>query len=161
MTNNQKLKAKVVDEIVDKLTRAKCVAFVDYKGLTVAETYNIRQDMRKEGVELKVYKNRLVKIALEKAKIDFNFPLENTLALAFSYTDEVAPARILKDVADKLKKTELKYGILNGKAMGTEEVKALASIPSKEVLISKLLYCIKSPLTKMAIVCSEIAKKQA
>ena len=161
MTNNQKLKAKVIDEIVDKLSRAKCVAFVDYKGLTVAETYNIRQDMRKEGVELKVYKNRLVKIALEKAKIDFNYPLENTLALAFSYTDEVAPARILKGVADKLKKTELKYGILNGKAMSTEEVKALASIPSKEVLISKLLYCIKSPLTKLAIACSEIAKKQA
>lgn len=161
MTNNQKLKAKVVDEIADKLSRAKCVAFVDYKGLTVAETYNLRQDMRKEGVEFKVYKNRLVKIALQKAKIDFNYPLENTLALAISYTDEVAPARILKAAADKLKKTELKYGILDGKAMGTEEVKALASIPSKEVLISKLLYCIKSPLTKLALACSEIAKKQA
>lgn len=161
MTKNQKLKAKVVDEIADRLSRAKCVAFIDYRGLTVAETTALRDEMRKEGIDYKVYKNRLVKLALQKQKIEFNYPLENTLAVAFSYTDEVAPARILKNTADKLKKTELKFGILNGKAIDEAEIKALASIPSKEVLISKLLYCIKSPLTKLAICCSEIAKKQA
>ncbi len=161
MTKNQKLKAKVVDEIADRLSRAKCVAFVDYRGLTVAETTELRNEMKKENIDFKVYKNRLVKLALEKAKIEFNYPLENTLALAFSYSDEVAPARILKNAADKLKKTDLKFGILNGKAMDEAGIKALASIPSKEVLISKLLFCIKSPLTKLAIVCSEIAKKQA
>ena len=161
MTKNQKLKAKVVDEIADRLSRAKCVAFVDYRGLTVAETTELRNEMKKENIDFKVYKNRLVKLALEKAKIEFNYPLENTLALAFSYSDEVAPARILKNAADKLKKTDLKFGILNGKAMDETGIKALASIPSKEVLISKLLFCIKSPLTKLAIVCSEIAKKQA
>lgn len=161
MNKNQKLKAKVVDEIVDRLQRAKCVAFVDYRGLTVAETSELRNDMRKENIDFKVYKNRLVKIALEKAKIEFNYPLENTLAVAFSYSDEVAPARILKKAADKYNKTELKFGILDGKAMDEAGIKALASIPSKEVLISKLLYCIKSPLQKLAIACSEIAKKQA
>ena len=161
MNKNQKLKAKVVDEIVDRLTRAKCVAFIDYRGLTVAETSELRNDMRKENIDFKVYKNRLDKIALEKAKIEFNFPLENTLAVAFSYADEVAPARILKQAAEKYNKTELKFGILDGKAMDEAGIKALASIPSKEVLISKLLYCIKSPLQKLAIACSEIAKKQA
>ncbi len=161
MTNNQKAKAKIVDEIVDRLNRSKCVAFVDYRGLTVAETSELRNDMKKENIDFKVYKNRLVKIALEKAKIDFNFPLENTLAVAFSYKDEVAPARILKKAADKYNKTELKFGILDGKAIDKAEITALASIPSKDVLISKLLYCIKSPLQKLAIACSEIAKKQA
>lgn len=162
MTKNQKAKAKIVAEIAEKIKKAKSVVFVDYRGISVAHVNQLRKTMRAAGMEYKVYKNNLVARALTDCGIKgLNDKLENTLAVAFSYNDETSNAKALADIMLKSKKMEFKFGVLNGNAIDALEVKELATLTSKEAVISKLLYLLQYPLTKLAVGLSEIAKKNA
>ena len=162
VSKNRMKKMSAVKEIADKIKKAKSIIFVDYKGSNVANTTALRAAMRKEGIDYKVYKNNLLILAFKEAGIAV--PEEvfaQTLAVAFSYNDEVAPARILHEMIIKTKKMELKFGVLNGNYVDGSYVKGLAVIPSREVLIAKLLFLMKAPIQKFAICINEIAKKQA
>lgn len=162
VSKNRVKKQKQVKELVEKFQKAKSVVFVDYKGLNVAQTTELRSKMRKANVDYKVYKNNLVKLALHECGIkELDDKLVNTLAVAFGYEDEVAPAKILKETIDKTKKMELKFGVVDGSAVDENYVKTLATMPSKNELIAKLMFLVKSPVQKLAIALSEIAKKQA
>ena len=148
---NQIAKGQIVEEIKAKIQKAKSIVFVDYRGLTVAEDTALRTQFRKAGADYKIYKNRLVLRALKECGYDLDEKLfEGTLACAFGFDDEVSPAKILKETIAKSKKMEIKFGVLNGAKIETAEVNALADLPSKEVLVAKLLSVLNGPATQLA-----------
>lgn len=162
MSANLDAKKVIVEEIKDKISRAKTLAFVDYRGLTVEEDTAMRANFRKAGAEYKVYKNRLVLRALnELGYTGFETMLEGTNAVAFSYEDEVTACRLLVETSEKTKKMQLKGGLSNGAMVDAKMIETLAKIPSKEVLITKLLYMLQSPVRGLAVVLNQIAEKQA
>ena len=153
-------KAARVAEVVEMINKAKSVILFDYRGLTVAEVTELRNEMRKENVEYVVLKNHCVKRACEAAGIDSSIDdmLHGPSAFAFGYEDAVAPARVLKNFIKKVKKCELKGGIVEGKVTDAKEVDAIADLPSREVLIARLLGSMMSPISGLAIVLDQIAK---
>ena len=157
MNNNRTIKEAKVVEIKEKLEKAQAIILADYQGLTVEEDTQLRKNLREAGVEYKVYKNTLVKIAAKELNIEgIDAYLEGPVAIAFGYEDVTAPARILYDFSKDHKKLELKAGVVEGQFYDKASIEQLASIPSKEVLIAKLLGSIKSPLSKLAYLLSAI-----
>ncbi len=119
-----------VAEIQEKIEKSQSVMFLDYRGLNVAEVTELRNKMRAAGVEYKVIKTTMIRRAAEKAGIEgLDDVLEGPTAVAFGYADPVAPAKILVDFIEDTKKTNLKGGVLAGKAMSEAEIKNLASLP--------------------------------
>lgn len=154
-------KAARVAEISEKITKAKSVVLFDYRGLTVEEATALRNEMRKAGVEYFVIKNGLVSRAVEIAKIEGDMAemLKGPSAFAFGYEDAIVPAKVLKDFIKKVKKCEIKGGIFEGKAEEAAFVNAIADLPSREVLLSRLLGSMMSPISGLAIVLDQVAKK--
>lgn len=162
MSANLEAKKELVAEIKDKLSRAKCVVFVDYRGLNVAQDTEMRTEFRKNNSDYKVYKNRLVLRAANELGISgLEEHLQGTSAIAFGYEDEVGAAKIVSQVGEKTNMLSIKCGLLNGKLISSDEVKTLAKIPSREELIGKLLFIFQNPMRSLAVAINEIAKKQA
>lgn len=164
MANSQIIEAKraMVSEIADKIRRAQSVIICDYRGLTVEEDTKMRAELRNAGVEYAVLKNSMVERAAKEAGIDDAIldMLKGPSAFAFGYTDAVAPAKILKDNLGKFKKGELKGGILDGAVIDTATVSAIADLPSREQMLARMLGSMKSPVQKLAIALSEVAKQK-
>ncbi|GIM33553.1 50S ribosomal protein L10 [Paraclostridium bifermentans] len=156
------VKSHVVAEIVEKLQNCSSAIVVDYKGLTVEEVTELRKKMRDAGVEYKVYKNTLVRKAAKEVGIEqFNDELlVGTNAIAFGHEDPVAPARIIKEFMDSHPKMELKMGVVEGEFYGKEDIVAFANIPSREVLLAKLLGSLKAPVSNFAYLLDAMIKKQ-
>ena len=162
MNNNRSLKEAKVAEIKEKLEKATSVVLSKYQGLTVEEDTVLRKNLREAGVEYKVYKNTLVTLAAKELGLEGIVEyLEGPVAIAFGYEDVTVAARVLNDFAKDHKKLELKAGIVEGEIYDTEKIKQLATIPSKEVLIAKLLGSIKSPIASFARVINAIAESKA
>jgi large subunit ribosomal protein L10 len=163
MSANFENKKVVVAEIEAYAKEAKSIVLVDYRGLTVAQANELRNDVRSAGGTYKVYKNRLMKIAFDKLGIAFpESDYEGTTAVLFHANDEVAPAKIALDGTKKFNKhLKLKSGFVNGKYFNTEEITAFANIPSREVLLAQLLGLLTNPMRSLAVAISEVAKKNA
>ncbi|ALP89040.1 MULTISPECIES: 50S ribosomal protein L10 [Clostridium] len=162
MNNNRSLKEAKVAEIKEKLEKANSVVLSQYQGLTVEEDTVLRKNLREAGVEYKVYKNTLVILAAKELGLEGIVEyLEGPVAIAFGYEDVTVAARVLNDFAKDHKKLELKAGIVEGEIYDTDKIKQLATIPSKEVLIAKLLGSIKSPISSFARVINAIAESKA
>lgn len=158
MNKNRQLKEAKVAEIKEKLEKSKAIVLSEYQGLTVEEDTVLRKSLREAGVEYKVYKNTLVTLAAKELGLDGIVEyLEGPVSIAFGYEDVTVPARVLNDFAKDHKKLELKAGIVDGEIYDADKIKQLATIPSKEVLIAKLLGSIKSPISSFARVISAIA----
>ena len=159
MANAQNIQAKAaqVEEISKKIANAQSVIVFDYRGLNAEEVTNLRSDMRKAGVEYVVLKNHIVSRAAHAAGIDdsFHTMLKGPNAFAFGHEDAVAPAKVLKDAIKKYKKCE----IINGTVSDAAAVNTLADLPSREVLLSRMLGSMMSPISGLAIVLDQIAKK--
>ncbi|WP_432643621.1 50S ribosomal protein L10 [Acidaminococcus sp.] len=141
-------KASKVAELKDLLTASKGVVLVNYCGLTVAEDTELRAKMREAGVKYMVAKNTFIRIAAKEAGIEgLDSVLEHNTALAFSAEDPVAPAKILNDFSKDHKALELKAGVLDGKVIAVDEVKALAELPSREELLAKLVGSMQAPIS--------------
>lgn len=161
MTKNMAKKVDKVKEIKEKFEKANCIVLADYQGVNVEQDTKLRKSMRDSGVEYKVYKNRLVKIVAEELGYDFLLEhLEGATSIAFGYDDVISPARILNDFAEESKKLTLKVGIVDKEFYDNEKIKKLAKIPSREVLISKLLGSIKSPISNFARVINAIKESK-
>ena len=142
------VKAEAVEEIRKKLERAQSVVIYDYRGLTVDEVTTLRAECRKAGVEYRVLKNKLVKRAADLLGIEgADQYFAGPSAIVFGYDDPVAPAKIISAAVTKLKKTEIKGGIVDNKAIDAAGVQALAELPPKEVLIAKMLGSMNAPIT--------------
>ena len=150
MPNAKVLESKkaVVDALSGKIKEATSVVFVDYKGITVAQDTELRRKMREAGVHYNVVKNTLLRIAAEQAGIEGLEPsLEKNTAIAVSPEDPVAVAKIVCEFAKENKELKVKVGVLDGKVIGADEIKALASLPPKEVLIAKMLGSMNAPIS--------------
>ena len=163
MSANFENKKLVVSEIEELAKDAKSIVLVDYRGLTVAQATELRNNVRTAGGTYKVYKNRLMKIAFDKLGIEFpSSDFEGTTAVLFHSSDEVAPAKIALDGSKKFNNNlKLKSGYVSGKYFNTAEINALANIPSREVLVAQLLGMLTNPMRSLAVAVSEIAKKNA
>lgn len=162
MSANFENKKVVVSEIEGYAKEAKSIVLVDYRGLTVSQVNELRNNARNAGCTYKVYKNRLMKIAFDKLGITFPATdFEGTTAVLFCNSDEVAPAKIALDASTKYNVLKLKSGFVTGKYYNTEEVLALAKIPSREVLLGQLVGLLTSPMRSLAVGLSEVAKKNA
>ena len=136
-------KQTLVAEVSESLANAKMTAFAKYKGLTVADLQELRKKARETNVSIKVVKNRLVRVAVENSEtyknVDISM-LEGQLVYAFSSEDEVAPAQVLDVFAKTNPALELVGGFSGeGETLDTDQIKALAGLPSKEQLIAQLL----------------------
>lgn len=162
MSANFEGKKVLVAEIHGKLKDAKSLVLVDYMGIDVDEVTRLRKECREAGVDYKVYKNKLVKRATEGTQFEeINKDLVGPNAFVFSYDDATAPARVLKKFAKDSKTLELKSGIIEGVYYDAQGIEKIADIPSREVLISKILGSIKSPLVNLAYLLKAIADKKA
>lgn len=139
-------KTEKISEIKDSISKAKVAIVSDYRGLTVAEITELRRKLQEEKGDLKVVKNTLTKIAIEGTAFEnLGEFLKGPSAIAFGFGDEVAPAKIITKFIKEKKKTEIKGGVIDGKAINVDEVKQLSSIPSREELYAKMLGSINSP----------------
>ena len=162
MSNNLEMKKTVVAGIKEKFEKAQTVVLVDYRGLTVAEDTELRNQLRKAGVEYAVLKNTMISRAIEGMNVDeMHASLEGPTAVAFGYEDMIAPAKILSEFAKKSKKLTIKCGVCDGAYLNAEGVEALASLPSKEVLIAKIMGSMMSSVSKFVYCIEALRKKQA
>ncbi|WP_300384758.1 50S ribosomal protein L10 [Clostridium sp.] len=161
MNKNRQIKEAKVAEIREKLQQAKSIVLADYQGLTVEEDTQLRKELREAGVEYKVYKNNLVVLAAKELGIEgLEEHLEGPVSIAFGYEDATAPARVLNNFAKDHNKIELKAGIVDGSLYNKVEIEKVATIPSKEVLIAKLLGSFKAPLSNFAYLINAIKEKK-
>lgn len=160
MSANLEAKRQVVEEIKEKFSKAQSAVLVDYKGLTVEQADRLRKSMREAGVDYKVYKNTLVRLAVKDSEFaELTENLTGTNAIAFGYEDPVSPAKILNDFAKETKALKLKAGVVEGQYYGADTIQEIADIPSRDVLLAKLLGSIKSPLSNFAYLLKAIADK--
>ena len=161
MNANLQNKANIVSEIKDKLSKAKTVVFVDYKGINVSDDTKLRSNFRSNNDEYKVYKNRLMLRALnELGYTGFESYLEGTTAFAFGYADEVSAAKVVTETAKTNKNLNIKCGIFNGKFIDSNEVQKLGSLPNKETLIAQLLCVLNGPARNLACTLKAISEKE-
>lgn len=154
------LKQPIVAEISENIKDAQSVVLVDYRGLTVEQDTKLRKICRENGVTYKVYKNTMMNFAFKGTQFEALAPyLEGPSAAAISTTDATAPARVLAEFAKKAPKLEIKAGVVEGNFYDTEGMKAISAIPSREVLLSKLLGSMQSPIANFARVIKQIAEK--
>lgn len=145
-------KQAIVTELKERLTAAQGVVLTSYSGLTVAQDTQLRVKLREAGVQYKVVKNTMTRIAANEAGIEgLAQYLEGTTALAVSNTDPVAPAKVICEFIkanklDKEGKLEVKAGLVEGKVIDAANVKALAALPAREVLIAQVLAGMQSPI---------------
>lgn len=138
----------VIQEILEKIEKSQSIVLVDYRGLNVEEVSELRNKYREAGVEYKVYKNNMMKFAFKEAGLEnFNEFLKGPNAVAFSMEDAVSAAKVSNEFAKANDKLEIKAGIVDGDIIDVDGVKALASIPSREVLIAKVLGGLNAPIT--------------
>ena len=159
--------AKILEEkkqIVERMTerlKSKSGVFVDYKGITVIEDTDMRVKLREADVDYSVVRNRLMKFAVKNVGFDdLESMLVGTTSLATSNDDPIAPARIVKEFADKMPQYfEIKAGFMDGKILSVDEVNAIASIPALPVLQAQFLGTLLAPITSLAIVLKAAAEK--
>lgn len=154
------LKQPIVEEISELLNGAATAVVVDYRGLTVAEDTDLRRQLREANVVYKVYKNTMIKRAIEGTDFEgLSANLEGPTAIAVCKDDATAAARVLAKFAKGAEALEIKGGVVEGTYYDAEGMKQIAAIPSRDVLISKLLGSIQSPIANFARVIKQIAEK--
>ena len=132
-------KKEMVNVLAEKMEKAVAGVMVDYRGLTVEQDTKLRNELRAAGIEYAVVKNSLTRFAANRiGYTEFDEVLNGPTALALSYDDVVAPARVLAEFAEKNDALEIKAGFMEGKAMSVNEVVALSKIPSKDTLYAML-----------------------
>ncbi len=144
-------KQAVVTEIADKLKSAATVVVVDYRGLNVSQVTELRKNLREQGVEFKVYKNTMSRRAAEEAGFE---------GLNEHLTGPNAPAKVLHEFAKENEALEIKAGIIEGEVANVEEIKALATLPSREGLLSMLLSVLQAPVRNLALAAKAVADQK-
>ena len=156
------MKQPIVAEIAAGIKDAQSVVLVDYRGLTVEQDTELRKQLRAAGVTYKVYKNTMMNFAFKGTDFEGLAPyLNGPSAIAYSTEDATAPARVIAEFAKKAKALEFKAGVVEGNVYDAKGMEAIATIPSREVLISRLLGSMQSPMANFARVINQIAEKNA
>ena len=144
-------KVAVVDEVKTRLSSSSAALLTEYRGLRVGELAALRRTLRTAGGDYKIYKNTLVRFAVRDLGIDIDeATLTGPTAIAFVEGDAAAVAKALRDYARTNANLVLKGGVLSGKALSGDEIKALAELPSREVLLAQLAGALQAPMAKFA-----------
>ena len=163
MPNAKVLESKkaVVEALTGKIQEATSVVFVDYKGITVAQDTELRKQFREAGVEYSVVKNTLTNFAAKNAGYDFSKVLNGTTAMASTTGDPIAPARIVCEFAKKNKDiVKIKGGMVEGKVLSVDELKAFGELPSKDALVAQVLGTFQAPIAALARAIAAIAEQK-
>jgi large subunit ribosomal protein L10 len=142
----RKEKEKMLNELKDIAQRASMIALFDFKGMTVMEMNDLRKRMKEKGYGVKVVKNNLLRISLEKQAPEIKDVLVGNTAIIFSFSDEVEPLKIFVEFVDEVNKGELKGGVLHGKFISKDELKKLSNLPPVQELRAKVVGGISAPL---------------
>ena len=156
MAKTREQKEKIVEELADKLSKAKSIIFTDYRGLKMNEMEELRDSSFEKGIDYKVAKINLLKLAKKIAKVDIDTEQfkEKPLAIVFGYEDEITPAKVIYDFSRAHEKLEILGGLLDGRPMDNEEIKTFALLPGREELYAKLVGSIASPISGIVNVLS-------
>ena len=155
------LKQPIVKEIAELLDGAQAAVVVDYRGLTADQDTKLRKELREAGVTYKVYKNTMIRIAAKGTPFETLYSsLEGPTAIAVSKEDATAPARILYNFSKTAPDLELKAGVVDGVTYDQDGIKVIATVPSRDELIGRLLGSIQSPITNFARVLNQIAESK-
>ena len=155
------LKAEILKALDEKFAQAKAIYFSQNKGIPVKKVTDLRKKLHKEGIELLVAKKTLIRLAAKHANLP-ELPdeiLEGAVAAAFTAGDTVAPARLLFQFSKDNENLQLLGGVVDGKIIGKAEAKQLAMLPSREVLLAKLVGTLKAPISGLHAVLSGILRK--
>ena len=153
-------KKKIVEELKDKISKSKVIIVTDYKGLDVTTINSLRRKLRESQVEYKVVKNTLLSRAAENsdlAMIRDNF--KGPSAIAISYEDPVAPAKVLTDFAKDHEQLDIKAAVMEGRALDLTAIKALSALPSHEELVGQLLRAMIGVPTGLVAALSDIPRR--
>ena len=150
-------KQQIINEIADNVKNSQASVWVDYRGLTVEEVTDLRRKLREVGSDLKVYKNTLTKRALDTLNISLDDYLNGPNAIAFG-NDPVAPIKVLANFAKDHEALELRVGIIDGEISGIDELNKLATIPSRDGLLTMLASGLIYPLKSLSI-CLDLYKQ--
>lgn len=154
---NRDEKASVVAELSGKFDNAKFAVVADYRGLTVSKFEELRRELKKNNAEIRVAKNTLLRRAVQGTPFEImSDHLKGTSAVTVSYADPVAPAKILTEFVKSHPEMVLRGGVLEGKALSADDLKALSSLPSKEVMLATLLSVMNAVPTSFVRVLSAI-----
>ncbi len=172
VTKNKK--REIVAELVELLNKTNGFYFIDFKGMSVKRLHEVRNEMKKKNVGLRVAKNTLIKHAFNQAE-NVSMPVEDftgPTALVLGYDDPLAPAKVLKEIIDKHKMPTFKGAIIEGQYFDGTTLKQLAAMPSKPEIIASILGSLNAPISgivgsinavmrDLAGIIEEVAKKQA
>jgi len=152
-------KQQIAEDLRDRLSKSAIIILTDYKGLDVAAMNDLRRRLRAEGIEYQVVKNTLLIRAAEDNDIalikDY---FKGPSAIALSYDDPIAPAKVLSEFAKENKKLEIKAGVMNGQVLDANAIKALAKLPSREVLLGQFLSALNAIPTSFVRTLAEIPR---
>ena len=152
----QEKKTQIIDELQEQLSKCSVGILTDYRGLTTAEITGLRRQLREAGITYRVVKNTLARFAAERSgRNDLANLFDGPVAIAFGYDDIVEPAKVLANYIRTAKSTlSIKSGFLSDGLLTSEDLETLATLPSKEVLIAKLLSAMRSPIVILISVLS-------
>ena len=150
-------KKSIVDALSEKIQNATSAVFVDYKGITVAQDTELRNQFRAAGVEYAVVKNTLTRFAANKAGYtEFDELLNGTTSMAYTTEDPIAPARVICEFAKKNKILTIKGGFVEGKMVSVNELNAFGELTSKNDLVAQVLGTMLAPISSLAFVLDQI-----
>lgn len=153
-----KLNISMLDKAKETIESSKGVFVINYHGLTVKETQGLRRSLREAGAHMKVFKNNIVRLALQENELPEIQGLEGTCAYVFYENDPVDAAKVIKEQSEKLKKIEWVGALADGKALDAEGARAYADLASRDELVAKLVFVLASPLSGFASVCQGPAR---
>lgn len=161
MSNVIEQKQQHVEVISEQLKNSVSTVLVDYRGLKVSEVTELRKQLRDAGIEFKVYKNTMVRRAAESQGLsELNEFLVGPSAIAFSNEDVIMPAKIIHEFAKKHEALEIKAGVIEGSFVPAEDVKSIASLPSRDGLLSMLLSVLQAPVRNFAYAVKAIGEEK-
>ncbi len=149
MAKSKQFKEQVVNDLVEKLKSAKCAVVANYDGLTVAESEDLRKQLREEKIDFFIIKKTLLGLALKNNGIeDIDIKsLQGSLGIAISQDDEVLPAKIIKKFSKEHEQINFQTGVMEGEPVSVEQLKKLADLPGKEELLAKMVGSLKAPIS--------------
>lgn len=153
-------KQQLVSELADKMRNSASTVLADYRGLTVSQVTELRKQLREAGIEFKVVKNTLTRRATQETDFTELDPyLTGPTAIAFG-EDAIAPAKILSDFAKTHENLKVKAGIVEGRVVDADQIKALAALPSREGLLSMLLSVLQAPIRNFALAVKAVGEQK-
>lgn len=143
-------KEKTVDELREKLSLTKSLFLTDFRGLNVDQMTDLRRDLKEKKAEYRITKNSLIRLAARESRFEGVLDyLKGPTGLVFSFEDPVSPAKVLYEIHKKVEKPKIKIIWMEGKLLDENHLKSLAALPSKDVILTQIVFGLNSPLANL------------